>query len=149
MTTADETAASIFGSETRVDSKVDESLDEDEDDIIDATANIEQGSMCSSPAPRTGDKALIAFNCLTVFTRDGSVGLFVQVLIFSTPTPLCPMAVAFDEPASAAALPAVGALAFTKATFGVAAGLAVAGFGVVAGFDTVVAINALAAFDAA
>jgi hypothetical protein len=123
-----------------VDAGADESLDDDEDDVVDATPSIEQSSTRSSPAPCAGDEALAAFDRMVVSASGSSVpaGLLVPVLIFSTPTPFRPATAAFNRPASAATLDAAGALAF-----------AAAGFGTIAGFDAAAAFGALAAFDAA
>jgi hypothetical protein len=152
-----------------------ESLDEDEeDDVVDATPNIEQNSTrLSSSYPSTGgegaatfqvevgmeDKAKESFfDVLVASTSDSSefVGFFtpafiLSVLAFTAPgAPLCPATAVFNVAASAAPFGATRVAAFIVATFDAVEALNAATIiGAAEAFDVAIAFAAEATFGAA
>jgi hypothetical protein len=175
MTTTNEITVSEFGCRARVDSDADESLDEDEeDDNLDATPNIEQISTRSSSSNpcASGEEAATfwveagtanearesLFYSLAASASDSSMlaGLFTPAFIFNVLAfivplpPFYPTAATFDVVASVIVLDAAKVIAFTAVIFGAAASfIAATALGATVVFGAQAIFDAAVAFDAA
>jgi hypothetical protein len=158
---AEEIVVSRFSHGAQADSNTDESLEKDEDDIVDAPPDIEQNSTrLSSSIPRVGGEGAIAFwveagaddeakesffDSLAASTKDSSAftDLFTPAFIFSIP----PFIPAFIFSIPAFIVPG-GRFCPAAAAFGVAALATVFDDARVAAFTEAVALGAVAAFGA-